>query len=124
MPCRHVQALLCCAQAQHVSAQAHHSHSELRRPLLPLTHQQHLHWQQVDQNHPLVLLAGAMAVLKGKRQVLLSCRERTPPMRSERTARILPSDCSTTMAFVQKAAFPPETLAATLPHFHTVTFLM
>lgn len=42
---------------------------------LPITHKQHLHGQQVDQDHPLVLLAGAMAVLKRKRQVLLRCRE-------------------------------------------------
>jgi hypothetical protein len=73
---RHVQArahsALGCAQVQH-TPQHKHRNSELQSATL--THQQHLHWQQVDQNHPLVLLAGAMAVFKGKRQVLLRCRE-------------------------------------------------
>lgn len=71
----------------------------------PRTHQQHLHWQQVDQNHPLVLLAGAMAVLKGKRQVLLSCREQaliSDP--STQPSMLTPAHSTTTL--VQKAGQP------------------
>lgn len=60
-----------CSSPAHPLAQ----HSTVSYSQLPRTYQQHLHWQQVDENHPLVLLAGAMAVFKGKRQVLLSCRE-------------------------------------------------
>lgn len=41
-----------------------------------LNHQQHLHRQQVDEDHPLVPLAGAMAVVEGERQELLGCRNR------------------------------------------------
>lgn len=35
--------------------------------------QQHLDGQQVDENHPLVLLTGAMAVVEGVGQELLGC---------------------------------------------------
>lgn len=38
-----------------------------------VTYQQHFHWEQINENHPFVLLTRAVAVLKGKGQVLLSC---------------------------------------------------
>lgn len=37
-----------------------------------MCHQQHLDRQQVDEDHPLVLLTGAVTVLKGKGQEVLS----------------------------------------------------
>lgn len=40
------------------------------------THQQHFYWQQVDQNHSFVLLAWSVTVLKGKWQILLSCKHK------------------------------------------------
>ena len=45
----------------------------MRQPTanLVVAHQQHLDGQQVDEDHALVLLAGAVAVLEGEGQVLL-----------------------------------------------------
>ena len=40
-----------------------------------VSHQQHLDRQQVDENHPLVLLTGAMTVVEGIRQKFLSWKE-------------------------------------------------
>lgn len=42
------------------------------------SYQKHFDWQQVDENHPLVLLAGSMAVIKRVGQEFLSCNDNSP----------------------------------------------
>lgn len=41
-------------------------------------YQKHFDWQQVDENHPLVLLAGSMAVIERVGQEFLSCNDTSP----------------------------------------------
>lgn len=44
-------------------------------PIL-VSDQQHLHRQQVDENHPLVLLTGGMTVMERVRQEVLRCKDK------------------------------------------------